>query len=132
MRQNNIFETLLSAAVILVAVGFLWFANTSTHGVSLSDYELTANMANASGLAAGASDVLIAGTKIGTVSDLTLDAKNYRAVAHLRLRSDVRIPVDSALIISTALMSPQAGLSIIPGRSSTMLAPGGVIRSNRP
>jgi phospholipid/cholesterol/gamma-HCH transport system substrate-binding protein len=132
MKQNNIFEVLLSAAVILVAGGFLWFANSSTGGASFSDYELVADMANASGLTAGSSDVLLAGTKIGTVSELTLDPKTYRAIAHLRLRGDIQIPVDSALIISTALMSPQASLSIAPGRSGKMLPPGGVIRSNRP
>lgn len=129
MKQNSFFETLLSAAVILVAVGFLVFANASTGSVSLSEYELTATMSNASGLSAGASDVMVAGTKVGTVSGLSLDPKTYRAVVQMRLRNDVQIPADSALSISSGLLSTQASLSITPGRSSVMLAPGSVLKA---
>lgn len=129
MKQSNIFESLLSAAVILVAVGFLLFANRSTGGLSLSDYALTAHMTNADGLTAGASDVLIAGTKVGTVSDLSLDTKTYQAVVHMRLRDDVRIPEDSTLSISSGLLSAQSYLAITPGRSRVMLAPGGMLKS---
>ena len=127
MKQSNIFETLLSAAVILVAVGFLFFANASTGSVSLSEYAVTATMSNASGLVAGASDVMLAGTKIGTVSGLALEPKTYRAVVQLRVRDDVKIPADSSLSTSSGLMSTQSYLSISPGRSSVMLAPGGVL-----
>ena len=129
MKQNSPFETLLSAAVVMVAVGFLVFANISTGGLSLSDYELTATMSNAGGLAAGASDVMVAGTKVGTVSGLSLDTKSYRAVVHMRLREDVKIPEDSALSISSGLLSTQSYLSIAPGRSSVMLAPGSVLKA---
>lgn len=124
MKRDNIFETLLSAAVIVVAVGFLAYAYATTGRVQLSDYELTAEMAHPEGLVAGASDVLIAGYKVGTVSDLTLDPKTYRAIVHIKIRAGLPIPKDSRLSVTTPLMSPQSALSITPGRSSQMLAPG--------
>jgi phospholipid/cholesterol/gamma-HCH transport system substrate-binding protein len=129
MRQNNIFETLLSAAVLLVAVGFLVFANASTGSVSLAEYDLTATMSNASGLAAGSSDVMLAGTRIGKVTGLALEPKTYRAVVHIRVRDDIKIPADSALSISSGLLSTQSYLSISPGRSSVMLAPGDTLKA---
>jgi phospholipid/cholesterol/gamma-HCH transport system substrate-binding protein len=127
MRQHSLFETLLSAGVILVAVSFLVFANHSTNSVSLGQYDLTATMSNASGLAAGTSDVMLAGTKVGKVSNLSLDPKSWRAVVQMRLDDDVKIPADSTLSISSGLLSTQSYLSISPGRSSVMLAAGSVL-----
>ena len=44
--QNNTFETLMGAVVILVAAGFLYFAYTSTSVGSLGGYELGARFAS--------------------------------------------------------------------------------------
>src|ERR1700730_9911347 len=64
--QNNTFETLMGAVVILVAAGFLYFAYTSTSVGSLGGYELGARFASADGIATG-TDVRLHGIKIGRV-----------------------------------------------------------------
>jgi phospholipid/cholesterol/gamma-HCH transport system substrate-binding protein len=127
MKQNSIFETVLSAAVIAVAVGFLFFASTITSGARLSDYEITAQMTNASGVAAGASDVRLAGVKIGTVSSMTLDSKTYLAMVGLRIRHDIQVPVDSKLSVSSDTLSPNSYIQISPGRSADKVPAGGIL-----
>lgn len=131
MRQNSIFEILLSAAVVLVAAGFIAYTYVSTGGARPSDYELTAQMAHADGLSANASDVRIGGIKVGTVSDLSLDPKTYKANLRLRIRSDVRIPVNSTIAVGSGGFSPGSYLSITPGTSSQILTPGSAIPKAR-
>ena len=127
MRQDNIFESLLSAAVVAVALGFVFYMYHVTGGVLLADYELKADMAHVDGLASGASDVVVAGTKVGTVTALNLDPRTYRVKVSMRIRDDVKIPADSKLGTTSGVMSSQAALAIIPGRSSTMLEPGATL-----
>ena len=75
-QQNNIAETLIGAGVVAVALAFLAFAYYRTGSGSLSGYEINAKLPKADGLAVG-TDVRLAGIKVGTVSDLTLDPKTY-------------------------------------------------------
>lgn len=124
MKQNNSFEILLSAAVIIVATGFFLFAYRSTGGASLSDYEFTIRLQRADGLKAG-SDVRIGGVKVGDISSLTLE--RYTPVAHVRLHDEVKVPKDSRLSISSDGLTPGSYLVISPGRSSEMLPPGAVL-----
>ncbi len=113
--------------VILVAVGFLLFASTSTGGARLSDYDITAQMTNANGVVAGASDIRLAGVKVGTVSTMTLDRKTYLAMVDLRIRRDIRVPVDSKLSVSSDTLSPSSYIQILPGHSRQMVPAGGVL-----
>ena len=41
------------------------------------------------------------GIKIGTVSDMTLDPKTYLVTLHLNIRDDIKIPVDSSLLVTS-------------------------------
>ena len=127
MKQNSIFEILLSAVVIVVALGFLGYTYVITGEARPSDYELTAEMTRADGLSAGASDVRIGGIKVGSVSDLSLDPKTYKAIARLRIRSDVQIPVNSSLSVASGGFSPGSYIAISPGSSSRTWQPGSTI-----
>jgi len=126
MRQNNFFEVLLSAAVVVVAVSFLTYTYVITGAVRPSDYVLKADMAHADGLSS-ASDVRIGGIKVGSVSDLALDPRTYKAAVRLRIRSDVQIPVNSTIGVASGGVSPGSYLAITPGTSSRTLKPGSTI-----
>lgn len=130
MKQNSIFEILLSAAVIVVALGFLTYTYAITGEARPSDYELTAEMNHADGLSAGASDVRIGGIKVGSVSDVSLDPKTYRAIVRLRIRSDVRIPVNSSLSVASGGFGPGSYVAIAPGSSSRTLPPGSTLSAH--
>jgi len=127
MKQNSTFEILLSAAVVVVAVSFLAYTYVITGGPRPSDYELTASMAHADGLSARASDVRIGGVKVGSVSDISLDPKTYKAIVRLRIRSDVQVPVNSSVAVASGGLSPGAYLAITPGSSGRTLQPGSAI-----
>ena len=101
MQQNNVAETLIGAIVIAVAVGFLAFAYLRTGSGSLSGYEINARLPKADGLSVG-TDVRLAGIKIGTVTDLTLDPKTYLVTVHMSIRNDIKLPVDSSVLVTQA------------------------------
>jgi phospholipid/cholesterol/gamma-HCH transport system substrate-binding protein len=128
--QNNSFETLMGALVIFVAAGFLYFAYTSTSIGSLGGYDLKARFASADGIATG-TDVRLHGIKIGRVSSLELDPKNYAAIVQISIRNDVQIPDDSSIKITSAGIMGSSYLAIQPGGSEKVLPAGGEITNTQ-
>jgi phospholipid/cholesterol/gamma-HCH transport system substrate-binding protein len=127
MQRAGIFETLLSAAVIALAAGFLGFLLWQTGTGSLSSYEMSARIKSADGIKPG-SDVRIGGVKVGTVQSLALGGRNYAVDVKLAIREDIRIPDDSAIAIGSGMLSSPA-LTINPGRSKTAIPPGGTLKA---
>ena len=123
MQQNNIAETLIGAGVVAVAVAFLIFAYYRTGSGSLSGYEINAKLPKADGLSVG-TDVRLAGIKIGTVSDLTLDPKTYLVTVHMNIRDDIKLPVDSSVLVTQAGFLGGQYLSITPGGDDKMMMAG--------
>ncbi|HEX4080578.1 MAG TPA: outer membrane lipid asymmetry maintenance protein MlaD [Rhizomicrobium sp.] len=128
--QNNTFETLMGAFVILVAAGFLYFAYTSTGVGSLGGYELSARFASADGIATG-TDVRLHGIKIGRVDSMRLDPKTYAPIVKFSVRSDIKIPDDSSIKITSAGIMGSSYLAIQPGGSEKTLPPGGEITNTQ-
>jgi phospholipid/cholesterol/gamma-HCH transport system substrate-binding protein len=126
--RNDTVETLIGAIVIVVAIVFVVFTYRTTGAANVGGYELTASMPRVDGVAVG-TDVKLAGVKIGTVSALTLDPKNYRVSMHMSLQPDVKIPDDSSVIVTSAGLLGSSYVSIQPGGSDTMLAAGGEIKN---
>jgi len=125
MQQNNFAQLLSGGAVIAVAAGFLFLTYTQTSGPSPSDYDLSVRMNDAGGIKSG-SDVVISGIKVGSVSDVSLAGR--KVMLHLRLHDDIRIPRDSvASPASGGVLSTGTALGIMPGRSTELLPPGGVM-----
>jgi phospholipid/cholesterol/gamma-HCH transport system substrate-binding protein len=127
--HNNTVETLIGAAVVAVAILFVIFAYRSVGETSMSGYELSAKMNRVDGIAVG-TDVKLAGIKVGTVKALTLDP-NYLVVVHLDVHSDIKVPDDSSLVVTSSGILNNPYLSISPGGSDKMLAAGGVIRNTQ-
>src|SRR3569833_2512073 len=123
MQQNNVAETLIGAVVIAVAVGFLAFAYLRTGSGSLSGYEINARLPKADGLSVG-TDVRLAGIKIGTVTDLTLDPKSFLVTVHMSIRNDIKLPVDSSVLVTQAGFLGGQYLSITPGGDDKMMTAG--------
>ncbi|HET7084533.1 MAG TPA: MlaD family protein [Rhizomicrobium sp.] len=127
LRGGNIFETAVSALVILVAIAFLIFMSVRTGTGHLGSYPLRVRMGDASGLSVG-SDVRLGGTKIGSITGLSLDQKGYKAVIEVKLRDDLALPVDSrAAVASSTLGGPY--LAITPGHAAQNVPQGGELKS---
>jgi len=129
LKGGNVFETLISALVILVAVGFLAFILVRTGTGHLGSYPLRVRIADASGLVVG-SDVRLGGTKIGSVTALWLDKADYSAVVETQIRDDLALPVDSRASITTSTLG-NPYLSISPGRAEKKAKPDGEIGTSR-
>ena len=124
MKENKL-EVIIGAAVLLVALGFVVFLYQST-GLSVSNskhYELKADFRSADGIHVG-TDVRLAGVKVGTVSDLGLNAETYRAEAELAIENKIDIPDDSALTVSSEGLLGGNFIEIIPGASYEYMRPG--------
>jgi phospholipid/cholesterol/gamma-HCH transport system substrate-binding protein len=130
MRENNVPETVIGAIVVAVAVLFIVFAYMRTGSGSLSGYEIQARLPKADGLGVG-TDVRLSGIKIGSVTDLTLDPKNYLVTLHMNIRDDIKIPVDSSLMVTSAGLLGSSYVSITPGGDDKMLAAGGMIQNSQ-
>jgi phospholipid/cholesterol/gamma-HCH transport system substrate-binding protein len=123
LQQNDLAETLIGAVVVAAAVAFLAFAYFRTGAGSLSGYEILAKLPKADGLAVG-TDVRLAGIKIGSVTDLTLDPKTYLVTVHMNIRDDIKLPEDSSVLVTQAGFLGGQYLSITPGGDEKLMAAG--------
>jgi phospholipid/cholesterol/gamma-HCH transport system substrate-binding protein len=130
MRDNNLGETVIGAVVVAIAVLFIAFIYTRTGSGGLSGYEIQARLSRVDGLGVG-TDVRLAGIKIGTVSDLTLDPKTYLVTVHMNVRNDVKIPVDSSLMVTSTGLLGSSYISITPGGDDKVLMSGGMIENSQ-
>ena len=78
------------------------------------------------GSASGA-DVRLAGVKVGSVNEERIDPKNFLAVVALSVRNDIKLPKDSAAIVTSESLLGGKYLSLQPGGDETMLQPGETI-----
>ncbi|GGG87230.1 outer membrane lipid asymmetry maintenance protein MlaD [Salipiger pallidus] len=115
--SSNATEVLVGGAVLAAAIAFGAYAVSAT-GYSLSDtgYPLSASFRSLEGVAAG-SDVRLAGVKVGTVTDVSLNAETYRADMGILMRDGVQIPDDSAIVISSEGLLGGNFVEISPGGS---------------
>ncbi len=121
---SNLSETLIGAAVVATAAGFLAYAGQVSGVTAGGDrYVLQAKFASAQGLNIGG-EVQLAGVRVGTITKLELDTTTYQAVTTFTVRSDIEIPDDSeAKVASDGLLGGNF-LELTPGGSDLMLAPG--------
>ena len=128
MKKFNV-ET---AVGIFLIAGFLCFAYLS---VKLGDvnlfgdktYTVNANFGSVSGLKLGA-NVEIAGVQVGKVTSITLDPKYYEAKVQFAINQGVELQDDCIASVRTAGIIGDRYISIAPGGSPDIIAPGGSIR----
>ena len=122
--SENTTEVTVGGFVLALAVGFSIFVFQSTGLSNSSDaYPIYASFRSAEGIKVG-TDVRLAGVKIGTVSALDLDSNTYRAASVISLKDDIRIPEDSALVISSEGLLGGNFVEVVPGASFDHLASG--------
>lgn len=124
-------EILAGAAVLAVALGFTLYA---ARGVGLGgegdSYPLTASFRSVEGISVG-TDVRLAGVKVGTVTDLSLNAETYFADATISMRKDVALPVDSTILISSEGLLGGNFVEVQPGGALENLEPGSEIEDTQ-
>lgn len=123
---RNMVETLLGAAVLVVALGFLTWAYGRSDAGDPGGYTLKAKFDRVDGLETGG-DVRMSGIKIGKVLSQELDPQTYRAEVTFSVRNGIELPSDSsAAIVSSGLLGGKY-LSLVPGGDDRLLTDGGEI-----
>ena len=123
---RNYVETLLGAAVLAVALGFLAWAYGRSDAGDPGGYTLRAKFDRVDGLETGG-DVRISGIKVGRVLAQELDPATFRAQVTFSIRNGIELPADSsAAIVSSGLLGGKY-LSVAPGGDDRILADGGEI-----
>ncbi|AEI93582.1 outer membrane lipid asymmetry maintenance protein MlaD [Roseobacter litoralis] len=124
-------EVLVGAGVLAAAIGFVVYAGQiSGYAGGSATYPLEASFRSLEGVNVG-SDVRLAGVKIGTVSEVTLNAETYRADTTVSLSSEIEIPDDSAIIISSEGLLGGNFVEIVPGGSPYFYAAGDQIEDTQ-
>jgi phospholipid/cholesterol/gamma-HCH transport system substrate-binding protein len=117
-------EILAGAAILAVAVGFAVYAGQGSSLMRQPDsYPLLASFRSVEGITVG-SDVRLAGVKVGTITDLTLNPQTFFADAKIEVRNDVLLPTDSAILISSEGLLGGNFVEILPGGALENLGPG--------
>lgn len=132
MISRNWVESIIGAAVLVVAVWFLAYSYRVGVGNSVSQgYPIVAKFTSANGVSPGA-DVRIGGVKVGRVSGMTLDPVSYLAEVRMTIDPAMEIPTDSSIAIKSESLMGGRFLAIEPGAEENMLEPGGEIRFTQP
>ncbi|OYX25861.1 MAG: outer membrane lipid asymmetry maintenance protein MlaD [Rhodobacterales bacterium 32-66-7] len=125
-------EIFAGAAVLAVAIGFTVYA---AQGAGLladasASYPLTASFRSIEGVSVG-TDVRLAGVKVGTVTDLELNPATFFADATVSVRSDVLLPVDSTILVSSEGLLGGTFVELLPGGALENLEPGAEIEDTQ-
>jgi phospholipid/cholesterol/gamma-HCH transport system substrate-binding protein len=127
MTENST-EVAVGASVLGLAIGFLIYAGqvTGFSNASTDHYALTASFRSAEGVGVG-TDVRLAGVKVGTISQMSLNHENFRAEAELSLDKNIILPDDTAALIASEGLLGGNFIELVPGGSMFNFEDGQVI-----
>ena len=121
---ENTTEVLAGAAVLAVAMGFLFYAGQSTGFTGGSGtYPLIASFRSVDGISVG-TDVRLAGVKVGSITALDLNTTTYFADAVVEIKDGIELPTDSAILISSEGLLGGNYVELLPGGAEEMLSAG--------
>lgn len=124
-------EVATGAVVLAAAAGFLIYtAQAAGIGGLGRTYDLTASFRSIEGVTAG-TDVKLAGVKIGTVTDITLNPQTFRGDATFALARGIDIPNDSAAVVASEGLLGGNFVEIVPGGSFDNFAAGDEIEDTQ-
>jgi phospholipid/cholesterol/gamma-HCH transport system substrate-binding protein len=130
MAENRL-EVIIGAGVLAVAVGFLVYAAQVTGFARPPEgYTLHASFRSVEGVRVG-TDVRLAGVRVGSVQSLRLNPETFFADAVITMQAGIRLPEDSAILISSEGLLGGNFVEIIPGGSPHYLAPGDAIEDTQ-
>ncbi len=131
MIRNQWGETVLGAGVLVLAALFLvWAMGVAGGSGARGSYRVTARFGDAGGLQPGAK-ITVSGVKVGAVTKIAIDPKNFLAVTELALNADVQLPSDSAAKVTSDGLLGGAHVAITPGGAEDNLKPGAEITNTQ-
>lgn len=130
MAENRA-DAILGAFVLAAALAFVVYAGQiAGFGEGRAGYDVSASFRSAEGVRVG-SDVRMGGVKVGTVSDMRLDAESFRAELRFALRPDIVLPEDTLAVVASEGLLGGAYIDLLPGGSPFDIEPGGRIEQTQ-
>jgi len=125
-------EVLVGGAVVAAAVAFLYYAGqiAGIAGPVSGVARYTASFTSVEGVSVG-TDVRMGGVKVGTVTSLHLNPKTYRADTGFTVEEAIRLPDDTAAVISSEGLLGGSFVELQPGGSPFDLEPGSEIEDTQ-
>lgn len=124
--KRSVIETILGAIVIVVAGFFLFFSYKIGNIGSPNGLIVSADFSGIGGLKPG-DDVVISGVKVGAVDRVTLVPESYLARVSMSLDANIKLPTDTAALISSESLMGGRYLALEPGADDEMIENGGHI-----
>jgi len=124
--KRNVVETVLGAVVLIGAAIFLMFSYRTSNTGSVKGYQVTADFSDIGGLKVG-DEVQVSGVKVGQVAGIILDPQAYLARVTIDVSNDVKLPSDTAALISSTSLLGGKYLSLEPGGAEDFIADKGRI-----
>jgi len=112
-------ETLVGAAVVIVAAFFFVFAYNKADVAGVKGYSVRAEFNSIGGLKSG-DDVRIAGIKVGTVTGMELDPDWYSAIVSMNIDDSISLSQDTFVTISSESLLGGNYVSMQPGGSADL------------
>lgn len=128
--RRNVIETVMGAVVLVVAGLFIYFAYTTAQFRTVKGYPVVASFAKLGGLPVG-SDVRISGIKVGVVTARSLDPVSFNARITMIVAESIKLPEDTVASISSEGLVGEKYVRLEPGKSTTMVSTGGVLKETR-
>lgn len=125
--NRSVIETVLGAIVLFIAGFFLVFSYNTANVRTVDGYHISAKFPGIGGLSVG-DEVQLSGVKVGTVTGVTLDQQTYLAVVKMSIDPDVKLPKDTAAVISSTSLLGGRYMSLEPGAEEEVLPEGGIIQ----
>jgi phospholipid/cholesterol/gamma-HCH transport system substrate-binding protein len=125
--KRSVIETVLGAVVLFIAGFFLVFSYNTANVKKIDGYEVVADFSGIGGLAVG-DDVQVSGVKVGSVVGVTLDPETYLARVRMSIDPGVKLPEDTAALISSQSLLGGRYMALEPGAADDYIAPGGRIQ----
>ena len=128
---NQTTEVLVGGAVLAAAVGFfIYAAQVTGAGPVGAAAGYTASFRSVEGVSVG-TDVRLGGVKVGTVTILSLNPKTFRADTGFTVDDKIRLPEDTAVVISSEGLLGGSFVELLPGGAPFDLAPGAEIEDTQ-
>lgn len=121
--QRNLAETVLGAAVLLIAAGFLFYFSQNISRAPSNGYTLSAAFTKSDGIEAG-TVVRVSGINVGKITAMKLNPETYQAEVEMTVDSAVKLPLDTAAVIASEGMLGGKFISLEPGAEEDMLKDG--------
>lgn len=130
--SENATEVIVGGAVLATALGFFLYAGqlTGYSGGNNLTNQFNASFRSIEGVSVG-TDVRMAGVKVGTVTNLTLNPLTFRADTEFTVAKSIELPDDTAIIVSSEGLLGGNFVELLPGGSPFNLEPGDEIEDTQ-